>query len=71
MDIDKIILKVLRKQASLEEYKILDEWKNSSEKNLRYIEKLMVKSGESHTNYRSFDKHSAWLEINKKLFGQS
>lgn len=69
MDIDKIILKVLRKEASLEEYEMLEEWKHSSEQNLRYLDKLMAKSGQEHINYRNFDKASAWQQINRKIGG--
>ncbi|MBT8188794.1 MAG: hypothetical protein KJO29_00075, partial [Bacteroidia bacterium] len=67
MDIDKIILKALRREASLEEYEMLEEWKHSSEQNLRYLESLMANSKQEHINYRNFDESSAWKDLNKKI----
>ena len=66
MDIDKIILKALNKKASQEEYQALEEWRNESKENLKYLETLNL----HHTGterYTHFDKLSAWESINAKI----
>ncbi|NNE25636.1 MAG: FecR family protein [Saprospiraceae bacterium] len=66
MDIDKIILKVLNKKASQEEYKALEDWRNESKDNLKYLETLNIQHA-GFERYRHFDKQSAWEQINARI----
>ena len=66
MDIDKIILKALNKKASLEEYKALEEWRDASNENLKYLETLNLQHT-GNERYTHFDKQSAWEQINSRI----
>ncbi len=67
MDIDKIILRALNRKASLEEYQILEEWKQESSHNLDYLDSIMQKANIEHLNYSQFDKKQAWKDVNSKI----
>lgn len=67
MNIDKIILKVLNKQASQEEYETLEQWKLESSDNLDYINNLMLKHSENQIDYSNFDKTTAWKKVSQRI----
>ena len=65
MDIDKILLKVINNQASSEEYKALESWKNESAENIELLKQLS-NQGVGET-YKQYDKQTAWKKVNAQI----
>jgi len=65
MDIDKILLKVMNNQASLEEYKALEAWKSESAENIELLKQLS-NQGQGEV-YKEYDKETAWKKVNAMI----
>ncbi len=65
MNIDKLILKLLNKSNSLEEFETLEAWKQESESNIALLELLNMKSDE--TEYTKYNVKNAWNKVSARL----
>ncbi len=73
MDIDKLLLQLLRNEDASKEYETLEEWKQEAAKALEALNNMegeaSINAGTS--NYKSYDKQAAWGKISKQIDNSS
>ncbi len=68
MDIDKLLLQLLKNEDASKEYDTLDEWKKEAVESLKALDSLSKDSGDSiSSSYKKYDKVAAWEKISNQL----
>jgi len=73
MDIQEVILKILKKDEAAAEYNQLNEWKAETEENLKLYQEIskIVEEGDQLSDYREYNVESAYARFKKQIASPS
>ncbi len=69
MDIDKLLLQLLKNEDASKEYETLEEWKQEAAEALAALNNMEEKA--SANSYKSYDKQAAWSKVSNQLENSS